>query len=228
MDHKESVAKKMAESYLLNELTPEQRDAFEEHYFSCPECARNVKAGAMFVANVKEVLHAEPASEVATEQERSRSGWLSWLQPANALAAALAIALVVYQNTVTIPRLKDQAKGNMPQAMVGFDVLAESRGPQNAHVEVGPKQSFLLYIDIPPSDNFASYTFEVQSENGVLEFPVAVSAERAKEPVPILVSGGLLRPGKYVGVLRGHRKAATAAEPETEIQRYPFSFEYKK
>ena len=43
MDHSEAVTKKMAESYLLEELTPEQRDAFEEHYFDCPECAKDVK-----------------------------------------------------------------------------------------------------------------------------------------------------------------------------------------
>ncbi|PYX92477.1 MAG: hypothetical protein DMG67_06760 [Acidobacteria bacterium] len=61
MDHNEAVTKKMAESCLLEELTPEQRDAFEEHYFDCPECAKDVKAAAMLVANVKEVLRTEPA-----------------------------------------------------------------------------------------------------------------------------------------------------------------------
>jgi hypothetical protein len=226
MDHKESVAKKMAESYLLNELTPEQRDAFEEHYFGCPECARDVKAGAMFVANVKEVLHAEPASEVATGQGRSRSGWLSWLQPAYGLAAALALALVVYQNTVTIPRLRERAQSNTPQALAAFTVFAGSRGATVPNVRVEPKQSFELYIDVPPSDNFASYRLEVQSENGVSQFSVPVSAEAAKEAVPLLITGGLLEPGKYVVILRGYQRQAAAAE--TEIQHYPFSLEFKK
>src|SRR6516165_11288196 len=116
MDHKESVTKKMAESYLLDELTPEERDAFEEHYFSCAECAKDVKAGAMFVANVREVLHAEPALEVASEVPRRRPAWFSWLQPAYGLAAAMALAILVYQNVVTIPRLQERAQGNTPQA----------------------------------------------------------------------------------------------------------------
>src|SRR5215471_15347081 len=120
MDHKDVVTRNMAESYLLDELTPEQRDAFEEHYFSCPECARDVKAGALFVANVKEVLHAEPALEAVQESTRTRPGWLAWLQPAYALAAALVVGLVLYQNVVTIPRLREQASSNVPQALPGF------------------------------------------------------------------------------------------------------------
>src|SRR5262249_4180387 len=151
-------------------LTPEQRDAFEEHYFSCPECAKDVKAGAMFVANVKEVLHAEPAAEAASEPARIRSDWFAWLRPAYALAAALALSVIIYQNMVTIPRLEEQAKANLPQALAWFTVPAEPRGAKIADVQVEPQQPFMLYIDIPPSDNFASYLFVVQSENGVPQF----------------------------------------------------------
>jgi hypothetical protein len=228
MDHKESVAKKMAESYLLDELTPDDRDAFEEHYFSCPECAKDVKAGAMLVANLKEVLDVEPALQVVSAPARTRPGWFARLQPAYAMAAALALAVVLYQNVVTIPKLQEQASSNVPQALSGFMVRAQSRGPETANVQVEPKQPFVLYIDIPPSDNFASYTFEVQSEDGARQFSTPVPAEAAKEAVQLYVSGGLLKPGKYVVVLRGHRKTDGGTQTDTEIQRYPFSLEYKK
>lgn len=233
MDHNQAVTQKMAESYLLGELTPEQRDAFEEHYFDCAECAADVKAGAMLVANVKEVLRAEPASDWGEEPARSRSGWLSWLQPAYGLAAALALALLVYQNMVTIPNLKEQAKDNAPQVLPPAVILyAASRAasPKIVNISVEPKQPFVLYIDIPPGDNFASYTFDVQSENGSSQFPVPVSAEAAKaakDSVPFLVRGSQLKPGKYVVVLRGHRSATEAPEAGVEIDRYPFSLEYK-
>jgi hypothetical protein len=165
---------------------------------------------------------------VATEQGRSRSGWLSWLQPAYGLVAALALAFVVYQNTVTIPKLRERAQSNTPQVPAAFTVFAGSRGATVPNVRVEPKQSFELYIDVPPSDNFASYRLEVQSENGVPQFSVPVSVEAAREAVPLYVSSGTLEPGKYVVVLRGHRKQAEAAEAETEIQHYPFSLEFKK
>jgi len=227
MDHSEAVTKKMAESYLLEELTPEQRDAFEEHYFDCPECAKDVKAAAMLVANVKEVLRAEPAFQPVREPERARAGWFSWLQPAYGLAAALVLAVVLYQNLVTIPGLKEQAKGSVPQALTTFSLIAGSRGAKIAEVQVEPKQPFVLYIDIPTSDNFASYTLDVQPENGVTQFSAPVSAEAAKQAVPLFVSGSLLKPGKYVVVVRGNQKANNASEAGTEIRSYPFSFEYK-
>ncbi len=227
MDHSEAVTKKMAESYLLEELTPEQRDAFEEHYFDCPECAKDVKAAAMLVANVKEVLRAEPEFQPAREPERAHAGWFSWLQPAYGLAAALVLAVVLYQNLVTIPGLKEQAKGNVPQAVVAFTLLPQMRGANSKVVQAEPKQSFVLYIDIPPSDNFASYTCVIQSEDGTQQFPVQVSAEAAKQPVLFSVPSSLLKPGKYVVVLRGNRKASDAPEAGTEIRSYPFSFEYK-
>ena len=35
MNHVEAVKTLAIERYLLEEMTPEERDAFEEHFFSC-------------------------------------------------------------------------------------------------------------------------------------------------------------------------------------------------
>ncbi len=48
------------EKYLLDEFSPEEKDAFEEHFFSCDECAREVKLGAAFMAHAKESLKGVP------------------------------------------------------------------------------------------------------------------------------------------------------------------------
>jgi len=42
MDHETAVKTGATERYLLGELTGEDRDRFEEHYFMCPECAEDV------------------------------------------------------------------------------------------------------------------------------------------------------------------------------------------
>ena len=43
MTHSEAVQQMAAERYLLDELAPDVRDAFEEHMFDCQECALDVE-----------------------------------------------------------------------------------------------------------------------------------------------------------------------------------------
>jgi hypothetical protein len=57
MNHPDAVKGKLAEGYLLGDLTDQQRDAFERHYFGCPACA--IEVGAMLLANLKRVLREE-------------------------------------------------------------------------------------------------------------------------------------------------------------------------
>ena len=45
-----------SERYLLGELTPELRDAYEEHMFGCTECANDARFGAAFIDHAKVVL----------------------------------------------------------------------------------------------------------------------------------------------------------------------------
>ena len=61
MDHETAVRTGATERYLLGDLTGEDRDGFEEHYFMCPECADDVRALTVFAANAKTVFRAEAA-----------------------------------------------------------------------------------------------------------------------------------------------------------------------
>ena len=229
MDHSEAVTKKLAESYLLGELTPEQREAYEEHYFSCPECAQDVQAGAMLVANVKEVLREESSLSTTADTVREHSGWPSfaWLRPAYAMAAMAALVCVLaFQNLITIPKLKDEAKNNVPQALASYSFIPQgSRGANALVVHPEPNRPFGLYVDIPASNDFSSYTCTIQTEAGVVDLSVPVSAEQAKETVQLLVPGSLLSPGKYVLSIHGNRPANNTSE--VEIARYPFTVEFK-
>src|SRR5258708_27722866 len=65
MDHDVVVRQHMTERYLLDELEPQARDEFEEHFFGCPDCALDVRAGAMFVEQSKIAL-AEKSEPIPT------------------------------------------------------------------------------------------------------------------------------------------------------------------
>ena len=77
MDHSESIRLMAAEKYLLGELTPELQEQFEAHFFECPECALDVRAGAALVEHSKVVL-SEPLIVPRTEVPvpATRFGWL--------------------------------------------------------------------------------------------------------------------------------------------------------
>ncbi len=60
MAHLEAEKMNAVESYLLNEMTEEQRMRFEEHYFECATCADAVEAGQVFIGGmrpVEEMVH---------------------------------------------------------------------------------------------------------------------------------------------------------------------------
>ena len=47
MTHEQAVSTFASERYLLEEMTEPERTVFEEHYFSCVDCADDVRMGAV-------------------------------------------------------------------------------------------------------------------------------------------------------------------------------------
>ena len=87
MDHSEALQQMAAERYLLDELTPDAREAFEEHLFDCPECALDLRAGAAFVEEAKAQLPklagALPAPSRSSREPRVKrsGGWSGFSRP---------------------------------------------------------------------------------------------------------------------------------------------------
>ena len=126
-----------AERYLLNELTPDAREAFEERFFDCPECALALRAGDACVEEAKAQLPALAGARPAPAPSRSlkikREWWLSWLQPAFAAPAFAMLLLVVgYQNLVTLPALRDSA--NQPRLLPWAPLHGGHAGARRWHL----------------------------------------------------------------------------------------------
>jgi anti-sigma factor RsiW len=135
MEHNEAIKQMVAERYLLGELTPEQRNAFEEHAFDCPECSLDLRAGAVFIDAAKvelpNLVPASPAPSVpySPRPERKKINWQSWLRPAFAGPAfAALLAVVGYQNLSTIPSLRSAA--NQPSVLPSTAFHAGTRAPR--------------------------------------------------------------------------------------------------
>src|SRR6185312_11725212 len=112
MDHAEANKIQAVERYLLGDLQSSEREEFEEHFFSCPECAEEVMTGATFVDNTRAVLREDaqqakktfPALADAVRANWFRSRFITTMAVAGFAVLAVATG---YQNTVEIPRLED-------------------------------------------------------------------------------------------------------------------------
>jgi hypothetical protein len=120
MDHETAVRISAAERYHLGEMTGPDRDAFEEHYFMCPECAEDVRALTAFAANAKALFREEIAKpSVPAGVLRSASAFR--------LSAGLNLVLfgVLCFLLIRVPR-------EQPQFVEQVTVLGQARGPGNS------------------------------------------------------------------------------------------------
>lgn len=221
MDHNEATNSQAVEKYFLGELKGAERDAFEEHFFDCAECAADVKTTAILVDNVREVLRTVPAEgKKAPAREKRSAGFLSWWKPAYSLGAiAVLVATIGYQNFVTIPQLRE-GPATTAQALPSFSfVTAGSRGGNAMEITVPANHPFGIYIDVPADPGFTSYSAEIFNQSGATKISIPISAEQTRDTVQLLIPGSILEPGQYDLVVKGHK---TGSNDSQEIIRHPF------
>jgi hypothetical protein len=213
MDHGESIRLMAAEKYLLGELTPELREQFEEHFFDCQECALDVRAGAALVEHSKVVLSepvAVPPLRVPVAVP-TRAAWFAWLRPALVVPILAALLVVIgYQNLVTYPQLKEAASS--PQILPWASINVSTRGTSTTQISPRAGQGFHLLLNIPPESGYTSYTFDLSSPSGRLEWSRMIPAASSDEARSIYIPGTNQEQGIYKLAVRGN--AATGGSSD--------------
>jgi len=226
MNHSEALQQMAAERYLLDELTPDAREAFEEHLFDCPECALDLRAGAAFVEAAKTQLPELTGALVASPSrphKANREWWLFWLRPAFATPAFASLLLVLgYQNLVTYPRLR--AEASQPRLIPWAQLRGDMRGAP-VTITADHEHGVALPIDLPsqPSEGaYASYSINLYDPQGKLAFSSIVATPGASDSGPqrlgLVIPGAVLRNGAYTVAVSG----VAANGERTEIDRYAF------
>jgi hypothetical protein len=108
MDHDLAVKSQACEKYLLGELSPDLRDAYEEHYFSCAECATELRMVAALVGAGQQILHKRLHRRLrrTLAQRRNLLAVGCWLRPDRYPRPGNLLLIVGYQNLVIIPQLR--------------------------------------------------------------------------------------------------------------------------
>ncbi|HXM21049.1 MAG TPA: zf-HC2 domain-containing protein [Terriglobales bacterium] len=225
MDHSEAIDLMAAEKYLLGELTPESREQFEEHFFDCQECALEVRTGAAFVEHSKVVL-SEPVAISPMKvpgPAPANSGWFGWLRAAFVVPVLAALLAVIgYQNLVTYPQLKQAA--NSPQILPWASINISTRGTSTTQISPHVGEGFHLLVNIPPESGYTSYTFDLSSPSGRLEWSRTIPAASSDEARSIYVPGGNQEQGVYTLAVRG----SMATGESSDLGRYSIAVQIQK
>lgn len=232
MEHYEAVEMMASERYLLDELTPELRDAYEEHMFGCRECANDVRFGAAFVDQAKAELLGMAVSPAPvclpvrkTEEKRDRFRWasLSWLRPAIMVPAfACLLAIMGYQNFVVYPAL--EASAAEPRVLPAATVL---QGPTRGGlpiVHANLVTGSTLSVPLPQSAGYSAYDFEFYDSKGKLVWTRTVNSTEISEDMATIWLPGRVKQDSYKLAISG----VTATGDRNPLQQQLFELSVKK
>jgi hypothetical protein len=146
MTHKDAVETTAVERYLLGEMSDTDRLTFEEHYFSCAECAEELRSAASMLEGARSGLAETSRGNVrAFESAPAKRQTMAWYRSAAlpwAVAATLAVA-VGYQSlrpwsggrvnvyALSPVTLRPQSRGVEPTVQLG-----PGAGPVTLAIEV--------------------------------------------------------------------------------------------
>ena len=223
MGHDEATRMQAAERYLLGELSDAERDQFEEHFFDCRECAKEVRAGAIFEANARAVL-GDPGF-----QRTSNLSWWEWVCVRPAFAGSMACLVVLlagafsYEAVVAWGLSTELAQVQAPQSYPLSFLRGVTKGAEQV-IEAPRESRFVgLSLDLPPGRSFEQYQGEVWSESGAILFAVRLARPRAPgEPLNLLIPASSLEPGRPCTLVVRGLEGGSTGKPGIEIARYPF------
>jgi hypothetical protein len=205
--HDDAVKDLMAERYLLGELDAAEREAYEEHLFSCDACFEQVKVGTEFVSHLRHIGTQGP-------QGLTAPGFMSHLiasarQPLTITMfsfLALVGGFAVHQNSV-ISHLKE------PRPEIRSVLTGIAHGSGETHVIRIPRNSALsLHVEYAPKGEFISYQAQILSSSGKALHAVALPETQVGTTASIAVPADALKPAQYSVVVFGRRSDGTQEE----------------
>ncbi len=222
MDHSEAVELMATERYLLGEMTPEQREAFEAHFFECYECALDVRAEAAFLkeaeAQLPEMTRSVPVAEwpASAKTETKRRDWFGWMRPAWAVPVFAALLVVIgYQNLATIPGLRSAA--DAPRVAPWSTLHVGTRAGAHTTVMADRKAGAVLLIDVPNDGSYSSFGFALENPQGKQIWIETVKAPAGGDgTMSLLIPGGGLQEGAYTLTIAGINPQGSRTELERQ------------
>ena len=154
MLHTQIENDEVVERYVRNQLTPEDRQAFEEHFFACDECFDRVQAMERFTAGVRDAAEhglLDDAAEPANSRERPR--WALWAFAGSSLAAVALAAVVGWALLVRVPSLQRKLNASVAQVDLQQQTLAQLQAGSAARAGTQPNVPLVMLQETRGEDS---------------------------------------------------------------------------
>jgi hypothetical protein len=212
MTHEQAVATEAVLRYSCGEMPALEREAFEEHYFSCSTCGEEVRSTELFLANARAVFREEvqagaPGMQLAEGQRTAgessaakEPGWWEWFRWKPAWGVAFAGVLVAWAVTGVWLVQSRQAleTATAVQATPAFALQSLTRSSGQV-VEIPGQARFVsLYFDVPVSGVAGEFSCVLRSEEqGEIARLTAAGPAPPSTMLHLQVPAALLVPGQF-------------------------------
>jgi hypothetical protein len=193
MEHTEAMETLAAERYLLNEMMQEDREAFEDHFFGCAECAADVRAGTAIRAGVR-AAKAKPTTSTATPRI------MAWLSAAASLGLAARLG---YIQLVTLPAqqvalAQAQQMRQEPRVLKIAGLTVPESGVRGEATPID-RPFDALEVTLPLIEGAERFVVTIFDAENKQRGP----AHRTTETVRVTIAvGNTLPPGRYTMVVK--------------------------
>jgi|SRR5215471_17800718 len=227
-----------AERYLLGDMTEADRERYEAHFFSCAECAEDVRTTAAFLDDVRRIVdpsakHVLPRPDPAPAPPQPQLlDWLRslfWPLPAGAaVAATLLLAIIGYQmvHIAGLRRTVSEGQQALAQAQdqtVPSFFLSAARS-EASEVKVSSRQrQFTLRVDNSFGRTFPFYRLEFRDAAERVAWSHVFDAATLTDELQFPAPSNVLTPGAYTAYITGLESAASTTSPLEPVH-YPFTF----
>jgi Putative zinc-finger len=217
MVHQTAVNQHFADRYLLGELSDLERDEFEEHYFVCTECAADVQAGTLFVANARAVFRDR--RNRPRREGRESIGWFGAfrLDPMLSAVATVSVALCIVLGYAA--SLRNQLKhAGAPEIPETITIRPLARGAETPGVVSRGTPLLLLRFVLPP-ESYQEYSYDVEGKGGSFRaFGRIPSSQISEDEVSLAIPASTMKPGVYRVTLVGTKDGKSVEISQQQIE----------
>lgn len=220
MLHTQIQNDEVVERYVRNRLTPEDRQAFEEHFFACDECFEKVQAMERFAAGIRDAAERGLLEDGAVAADlRQAPAWTRWALAGSSAAAIALAAVIAWALLVRIPSLQrnlrvavtqmqsqqqtlaqlqtSAAAGPAVQANVPLVMLQETRGePSTTAALPSDARQLIVWVEPGPT-RFQTYRIEIYSSASKLVTSVDGLSRGPYGALAASIPTESLQPGVY-------------------------------